>query len=215
MRKMIFLLAVAHSVFSLAAEDKICRAWFDAGKLKPNSPNCEVSCVTLNVSMATFSCPKQCAELCGKVSEPPWLGKVAYYPGLTPQERKLVEKFPKEAIVVFLQKTKAETFALKTFHRDDQNDESDAVRHFVWAALLRKELGPRLAKKFLEAHEASANSGEKPSKKMDEVINQLGLRTAEALHQAGKLTDAEIERAALKALADKKLSVLTPKGGPK
>lgn len=33
------------------------------------------------------------------------------------------------------------------------DDESDAFRHFVWAALLTKELGKARAKEFLDAHE--------------------------------------------------------------
>lgn len=134
--------------------------------------------------------------------------------GLTAEERKLIEQYPKEAIKVFLQKNKAELATKKVFGRDDQGDESDAFRHFVWAGYLVKELGPDLAKKFLDAHEATENTDD-PDRAMDLANNRAGLLVAERLSREKKLTDVEIGKEAINALKGKTLSILNPKGGPK
>ena len=101
------------------------------------------------------------------------LGKVAYYPGLTPEERKLISKYPAEALKAFLAKQKAESATTKRFKRDDESDESDAFRHFVWAGLLAKELGPEMAKKFLDAHES--NQGIDNAEKAMDLANNRAL----------------------------------------
>jgi len=142
------------------------------------------------------------------------LGSLLYYPGLTSDERKLVEQYPREALIVFMQKQKAESATERVFGRDSQGDESDAFRHFVWAGYLAKELGPDSAKKFLDAHEATERS-EDPDRAMDLANNRAGLIAAERLSREKKLTDVEVEKEAIDALRTGTLSVLKPKGGPK
>ena len=141
------------------------------------------------------------------------LAKVAYYPGLTAKEKELISRHPKEAVLVFLQKQKAESMSYKYFGRDAEDDESDAFRHFVWAALLYKEIGSDLAKDFLDAHEAGQTGSSKGA--MDLANNRAGLLIAEKLVREKRLTQKEIEEEGIKALRDQTLSVLNSRGGPK
>jgi hypothetical protein len=190
-----------------------CESWFKEAKLKAG-PGCIAICSTLAVGMDTFSCPGRCKALCDDRSFiEKTLGDLAYYPGLNVKERELIAQHPKEAIQAFFQKEKAESASYKRFGRDTSDDESDAFRHFVWAGLLSKELGPDLAKEFLDAHEFG-QTGE-PGSAMDLANNRAGLLTAEKLRREGKLNQDEVEKEAIKALKEKTLVVLKPKGGPK
>jgi hypothetical protein len=201
-------------LFSNSAFSKdTCQTWFDKSKIETNS-DCLPKCTVFKTDLSSFSCPQRCPEFCqNKSTVAELLGKVAYYPGLTPEERKLTSKYPAEALKAFLAKQKAESATTKRFKRDDESDESDAFRHFVWAGLLAKELGPEMAKKFLDAHES--NQGiDNAEKAMDLANNRAGLLAAEKLQKNGDLTDEQIENEALAALKDGTLIVLKPKGGP-
>lgn len=191
-----------------------CTKWFEKSKLKP-SPNCEMDCLLLPVDMGSSTCHNQCQALCNKksVSET-LLGSLLYYPGLNSKERELVEAYPKQALSVFNAKNTAENATANKFNRNDQDDESDAFRHFVWAANLHNEVGPDLAKKFLDAHESN-DLDSNPSKAMDLANNRAGLLAAERLQKLNKLNEDEIERAAMQELKDKSLIVIRPKGLPK
>jgi len=140
------------------------------------------------------------------------LGRFLYYPGLTAEERKLINARPQEAFTVFNQKEKAESATVRVFGRDAQNDESDAFRHFVWAGLLAKELGPDLAKQFLDAHEGAGRSND-PNRAMDLANNRAGLLAAEKLRKEGNLTESRLEKEALESIKNRTLVVLEPRGG--
>lgn len=127
--------------------------WFKARKIKTEGKSCEIECSTLMVDMGTFMCPNQCKELYKRSRTTRIPGKFIYYPGLNPAEKKLVEKYPKDEIAVFIQKTRAEFASDSNFPMQGLNDEGDAFRHFVWAGLLTKELGKEQVSKFLDAQE--------------------------------------------------------------
>jgi hypothetical protein len=142
------------------------------------------------------------------------LGELLYYPGLTLEEQELIKQYPRESLKVFQAKEKAESLTNKYFNRSDQNDESDAFRHFMWAGLLSKELGSDLAKKFLDAHEAGPNNGEE-ERAMDLANNREGLLTADRLRKNSQLSEDNLIKEAKLSLDQKRLIVLRKKGGPK
>ena len=102
----------------------------------------------------------------------------------------------------------------KRFRRDAEGDESDAFRHFVWAGLLTKELGPDTAKIFLDAHE-TGQKGDSADRAMDLANNRAGILAAERLRTGGSLDNEHIEKEALNALKEGSLIILKSKGGPK
>lgn len=151
-----FLLIIFSQIipFSAALEpDPECADWFKKSKITAGTKDCEMGCATLMVDMATFNCPNQCEDLCRTKTNKSILESLIFYPGLTPAEKALIARNPKEALTVYRQMRTAETATLRNFPDQNVNDESDAFRHFVWAALLTKELGRSKAKQFLEAHE--------------------------------------------------------------
>lgn len=205
----VLFLVIALVLATEGKKEDTCKIWFSESKLKPGS-DCLVKCNSLTTGMDTFFCPQSCPDLCKSNSiDEKVLGRVLYYPGLTLEERKLVRQYPKDAITVFFQKGEAEAAAIKVFNRDAQNDESDAFRHFVWAGLLSKELGPDLAKKFLDAHEAAGRT-DNPSRAMDLANNRAGLLTAERLKRENKLTQSEIEKEATLRHRFRALLLLSP-----
>jgi hypothetical protein len=164
--------------------------------------------------MDTFLCPKQCPQFCdGRSFIEKLLGNIAYYPGLTAKERELIIMHPNESLKVFQQKQKAEDATFRRFGRDTNDDESDAFRHFIWAALMAKEIGPDLAKEFLDAHEMDGKDDF--SKAMDLANNRAGILVSEKLRKEGRLNDLEIENEGIKALQEHTLIILKPKGNPK
>ena len=140
------------------------------------------------------------------------LAAFLYYPGLNKAERNLVSQYPKETLFVFKAKVIAEWRSSQIFDRNDQNDESDAIRHYLWAANMQKNIGSDLAKKFLDAHESNDKGA---SKSMDLANNRAGLLAAERLQRQDRFSEAEIEKEALKELKEGTLIVVNPKGGPK
>lgn len=135
----VILFSLLFSLSTLAAErDKDCLDWFNRSKIPVGSKDCELRCVTHMTDMGTFMCPDQCDILCKAKEADSTAGKLIYYPGLTPAEKKLADKNPKDAITVFVQKTRAEWSAGRNFPDQGMNDESDAFRHFIWAGLLTK-----------------------------------------------------------------------------
>ena len=189
-----------------------CHNWFLRANIEQGK-DCEMKCAMLDTDMGTFDCPARCDEFCKKHDLiDKLLGTLIYYPFLTSEEKNLVKKYPKEAVSVFKAKRVAEKATERKFRRNDQGDESDAFRHFVWAGEMRKELSADLAKKFLDAHEANDLDSD-PDKAMDLANNRAGLLAAERLSKANKLNDEEIEKAALEELQNKTLVVLKHKGG--
>ena len=190
-----------------------CDDWFKKSKVKPNTPDCLIQCATLPVSMGTATCSQRCEKFCNPQSTVSFiLGRFLYYPGLTFEERKLVQKYPDQALVVYQQKGIAEKETMSLFHRDKQDDESDAYRHFLWAGLLAKELGAERAKEFLDAHESDGDADD-PHRAMDLANNRAGLVAAEKLRKEGALNLEGLQREAMDAFKKNTLIVLKPEGG--
>lgn len=201
------IITISFKIADAALIDNECIIWFHNSKINSESKGCEVSCSILPTDMNTFMCPNQCELLCKKNSNSIPSGKLLYYPGLTPDERKLVEKHPKDAITVFIQKTIAESSTNRYFPEQNLNDESDAFRHFIWAGLLTKELGKIKAKEFLDAHE---NDPDQPKNQqlMDLFNNEKGQLTAEKLIFEKKWSLKNLESEALISLRKDQLKVL-------
>ncbi len=192
-----------------AEVDPVCLKWFQANSKKIKSA-CVLECPTFRADMGAFHCPDQCGELCEAfTSSTSGPGTFLFYPGLTKAERELIDKNPKEAIIVFIQKTKAELSAGRNFSNQGFSDESDAFRHFVWAGLLTKELGSDRAKVYLDSHEANPLQKE-AEKAMDLANNRGGILAAEKLIKESRFTQRNLEQAALDEMKSKNLIILSP-----
>ncbi len=189
--------------------DSDCVDWFKSSKLKAGTKGCELKCATTMTDMGTFMCPDQCDLLCKADESASIAGKFIYYPGLTPAEKKLAENNPKDALTVFIQKTRAEWSAGRNFPDQGLNDESDAFRHFLWAGLLTKELGRAKATEFLEAHEADPDQPEN-ERRMDQQNNNRGQAAAEKLIEEKRWDLKNLESKGLDELRSKQLQVLKP-----
>jgi hypothetical protein len=194
-----------------ASVSDVCLEWFAKAKIVPDE-KCEWKCASTRVNMGTFDCGAFCDELCRLAKNRVTVTSApGYMPYLNSEEVKLVAKYPKQSWVVYQQKLLSEAATNRRFGRNDPDDESDAFRHFVWAALLARELGPDLAKTFLDAHEATEDTGS-AARAMDLANNRAGLLAAEMLRKKNILSDSEIEREAMLALKKKTLVVISPKG---
>ena len=202
------------SIVTLGAENRVCEEWFRSANLKPGQ-DCEIKCASTKVRMDTFHCTSLCNKLCKEntVNNKPYpktlLGKMLYYPGLTSSEKELIKDYPQEALIVFIQKERAEAKTEKLFPNGSLNDESDAFRHFIWAGLITKELGEEKAKLFLDAHENDPRQS--PAEKgMDLANNRAGILSALILKKQNHLNLEELVMSALEELKNNQLSVLKP-----
>ena len=139
------ILLVFLAGFQSVAHADECDEWFKESKLNASDKNCLSKCLVLGTGMDTFMCHQGCARYCKTPLTKALTMDLAYFPGLTKAERALIAEYPKEALKVFQQMNLAETLTIKNFNRSTQLDESDAFRHFVWAALLAKEIGTDVA----------------------------------------------------------------------
>ena len=190
-----------------------CEEWFKKAKLKPGK-DCLAKCVSTPVGMGTFSCVGTCEELCQSSTVTQTIHNLAMYPGLTKKERALIAENPKDALKVFKAKTQAERTTSRIFKRNLENDESDAFRHFMWAGLLRWEIGLEKTRLFTEAHEISDNNPP-ADKAMDLANNRAGILAAEELEKNGQKTQKILGERALEELRHDRLIVLEKKGMPK
>lgn len=191
--------------------DQICEKWFEQN-IKKIQNDCALDCATFGTDMGTFHCPSKCDELCSSfkkttTSRP---GRFLFYPGLTPAERKLVDQNPKEAITVFIQKTRAETSSSRNFPVQGFNDESDAFRHYIWAGLITREIGAERAQLYLDAHEE--NRLQPPAERaMDVANNRGGILGAQRLMKNNKEFDLKsLEQSALDDLRARRLIIFNP-----
>jgi hypothetical protein len=193
--------------------DEVCKSWF-AEQNDPTHPeSCLLKCQeAFDVSMGSFQCLNQCEALCEDFigQDRILLAKILYYPGLTKAERILVTSEPKKALVVFIQKTRAEFSSRKYFTEIGSDDESDAFRHFLWAGLLTKELGEEEAKRFLDAHEQNPAQAE-AERGMDLSNNRAGILAANKLIRESKFDLNTFEKLALDELRSGNLVVLRRK----
>lgn len=191
-----------------------CEAKFLAAGIRPGSKDCGTSCVTLPVNMGTFNCSLACEEFCRTYLKPETVGDLARFiepRALTPTEKSLVAKFPLEAIKVYRAKNESIGSTRRIFGDNFRNDESDAFRHFLWAGMLREQVGKDLANAFLNAHEASSLAPETETK-MDQFNNSKGVDAATKLVTEKKFSTEALERSALQSLKNGELNVLSPTG---
>lgn len=211
--KLVYLLCLTFltiftGITATAQPSSTCKEWFNDAKIKRNTKNCIKKCSILLTDMASFPCPHQCDLLCkNEVSTS--IQNLIFYPGLTPKEKELISKFPKEALLVFVQKTIAEQSAARNFPDQGLNDESDAFRHFTWAGLLTKELGTDVANQFLDAHEENRLQASS-EKEMDTFNNKVGQEAAKSLIKNKSWSLKNLEAEGLKFLRTKKLMVIKP-----
>lgn len=192
-------------VNTYAYPDSSCIEWFKKAKIDTNPKSCESDCSVAMIDMRTFQCHSQCPELCSKDS----ISKYVFYPGLTSKEMTLIDKYPKEALMVFIQKMHAEISSSRQFPTQKFNDEGDAFRHYIWAGLLTKELGAEIAQMFLDAHEENPLQSNE-EKSMDLANNRGGILAALKLQKTSKLDLENLEKLALEDLKENKLIVITP-----
>src|SRR3989344_2235127 len=164
--------------FVMSQTADTCTKWFHALKFKPSDRDCALQCTSSQVDMETFYCTSRCAELCEEPFKVQLLHNLAFYPGLTDQEKVIFAKMPKTSWKAFRIKNRAEKATFMQFKRNIQYDESDTFRHFVWAGLLYWELGLKNARLFTEAHEMSSQN-EPQDKAMDLANNRAGILAAQ------------------------------------
>lgn len=202
-----FVLLIFLSANSYADD---CKIWFADSKVKPG-PNCELKCSSQLVDMGTFDCPNRCTEFCeAPLKEQADSDPLPYLKGISKGDREAIDKYPRDAITVYRAKEKVDDLTKKLFGKPGRNDESDAFRHFAWAALLAKELGQEKAKYFLDAHEKDPTQP-KSEMQMDLANNQRGLDFAKSQINAKiPLELDQIEKAGLSELREGKLKILSP-----
>ncbi len=191
--------------------DNACEAWFLKSKLKPGTESCEIDCAALPFDMGNFDCSSQCESFCQTYLKPDTvadLAKLIEDRVLTPEEKSLSAKYPKEALLVYRAKRTAEKATERIFGRGRRNDESDAFRHFMWSGQSSKDIG--VAKAFLEAHESTSEQ-EPNEKQMDLANNASGIAAGERLKNESNFQE-KLEKEALKLLKEKKLQVIKPRG---
>ena len=93
------------------------------------------------------------------------------------------------------------------FEALDSNGPGDACRHFAWAALLYKDIGPALSERVFSAHEIDSQQTEL-AREMDMANNFLGLAAAERLKKSGRLEPKEIMAAFYEDLQSGNLSII-------
>jgi len=195
-------------LFSLntSATSKDCLVWFDDWKLSRDDKNCEIKCLTAPKNLPGAFC--DCKELCKK-STNDLFAPYVFYPGLSLIERELIVSDPKSSLKVYINKKLAEKIADKYFSNGGHNDESDALRHFVWAGLLTFDLGKEKAQLYLDAHEQISYQPIS-EKEMDIHNNTEGIEAALILIKENKANIENLTSKGLSKLKDKSLIVNKP-----
>lgn len=201
-----FLLLATPSLFA-----KDCSEWFKDSKIKKDN-SCLIKCVSFTVDMGTFECPNQCDELCETSETEKFLFKISdLYPGLTTEERVLATKNPTKVLKAYQLSWDAEKECLNLFSSSRASDESDACRHFVWAALLYKEFGVDFSSQILNAHEQDPKQPQQ-EKSMDLANNRLGQLSAEQLIKDKKFNSQSVIKSFEDNLKHGRLIVLKKRG---
>lgn len=203
--KLVLITVISLFVTESHATDK-CLQWFKNASLNRGA-DCNLKCMTLSVDMGTFDCRSQCDSLCK--SPPDQKNFPLNYPkGITKGDRAMITKRPMESIKVFREKQVADDLTLKVFKQQGRNDESDAFRHFVWAALITNELGLDIANEFLTAHE-DEDGQPQLEKEMDIFNNNLGSDfVVNRKNKKIPLELDEVENAAFNKLRSNQLKIL-------
>lgn len=125
---------------------------------------------------------------------------------LSNEEHDLIRAHPLDAYQVRQNQQKAVASTQRQFSGNEvhHNNEADAYRHFLWAALNARDLGEERARQFLEAHEQQG--GPEEENRMDMHNNEQGVLAVRRLGQGA--TIEQIEQEALNLLRMNKLKVL-------
>ena len=97
-----------------------------------------------------------------------------YIPGynnLNPAERELVKKHPVQATKVFTTAQSATDYTISTYGKNGWQDNSDAFRHCLWNALMKKAMDASAAEEWATAHEYESSGLDKS---MDLFNNSIG-----------------------------------------
>lgn len=185
----------------------VCDKWFADSKIKPG-PSCLSQCVLIFTDLGTFSCPQGCPSYCKASYKSELLFQLSdLYVSLTPAERALSAENPKMSLDAYLLSLKAEKLCLKLYSSSERNDESDACRHYTWAALMSHDLGVEFASKVLVAHEQDSRQPE-DERAMDLANNRAGLLAADELKKKESFSEASLLSRFKLALKSKELSIL-------
>lgn len=216
--QLIFLSVMANTLVpplgvSLAATTPDCEKWFfETVKADPGTKDCEIKCASAMTGMDSFICPTQCKELCKLYLDRYVVDELTYSYSLSAAEKRLITKYPKDALLVFLAKREAEQSTKRIFGQKAHNDEGDAFRHFLWSGLVTNKIGEDRARLFLDTHETGDPNQPLLEKEMDTFNNEQGIKQARQLQKEGIFSTENQEREALKVLRGGKLKVLEPVG---
>lgn len=214
------ILLLSFSVRSFAAEPSnstkvpdVCRRWFDKSKVATGK-SCEIKCALMKSDMGTFDCSRFCDDLCAPSEKSPsnsvGVRLASVYPGLTDAEKRFVERNPGPALQAYLLSWRAESLCKDIYFVSDTNDESDACRHFLWAALLNAKFGTKITTELLDAHEQNPDQPE-DEKSMDLANNRRGLIASSELIKSNKNSESEFLKQFLSDLKEGKIIVLKRK----
>ena len=185
--RILFLLMI----FSNDATADNCQKWFEKSKVQLGK-GCILDCVSSPVDMISFQCHDQCNQLCKSSGAEDWIFQLSdLYPGLTGEERALAAKEPIKMLSAYKLTWAAEKMCLKIYSKSRTNDESDACRHFIWAAYLYKEFGNEFGTQVLNAHEQDPDEPAN-ERAMDLANNRLGMLTGEQLVKNNKFNEESV-----------------------
>lgn len=204
------LFAVVFSSFGATTPD--CEKWFfESLKINQGAKDCIDKCLIGLTGMDSFMCPTQCQDLC-KISLARYIiDELTYKYSLSEAEKKLIAKYPKEALAVYLAKKEAEEAVKRLFGDRSHNNEADAFRHFVWAGLITDKIGKEKAELFLDAHEQKPDQPAS-EKEMDSYNNAQGISEARRLENEKRFSIENLEKGAIEGLKNGKLKVINPTG---
>lgn len=201
------LLLNALSAYGSSGMPKECQPWFEKAKIARDRL-CVERCVALKIDMDTFDCRNSCDDLCSRPLSEQLLFELSdLYPGLTPAEKELAAKHPKDTLLAYRLSWRAEKLCLEEFPRSETNDGSDACRHFVWAVLLERNFGAEMAQKILDAHEQEPTQPAE-EKAMDMANNQRGVSFGSTVTKGKDIPDLQILSEFRRLMRDEKLVVL-------
>jgi len=101
------------------------------------------------------------------------------YGPLTAAEKFLVRTYPREALIIFNNKSIAEAQTVSKMGGNGLNDKSDAFRHAFFQAINTLSVGASLTQLFADAHESEVPAQLQKEKDMDLFNNSVGITTGQ------------------------------------
>ncbi len=170
-----------------------------------------MDCALLKSDMRTFDCSRFCEDFCKPKQKNEAINfgfkLSSLYPGLTDEEQRFVDKHPREALQAYWLSWRAESVCKTIYLVSRTNDESDACRHFVWAALLNSKFGQSFASELLDAHEQNPKEPQ-AERSMDLANNRRGLIASNELIKISKNQESDFFKQFLDDLKAGKIVVL-------